>query len=77
MRDNCQLVFFLFPQFPPLKWAQRADSVFVTIDVPDVKDCLIAVERFGVRFRYDSGAASASAKGSVCFVEFPAARLVP
>ena len=31
-------------KFPPLKWAQRADTVIVTIDVPDATDIVCDVD---------------------------------
>jgi hypothetical protein len=38
-------------QLPPIKWAQRADSLYVTIDVADVKDAAITLDETHLSFR--------------------------
>mmetsp|Transcript_132942 Transcript_132942/g.187858 ORF Transcript_132942/g.187858 Transcript_132942/m.187858 type:complete len:229 (+) Transcript_132942:25-711(+) len=40
---------------PPIKWAQRKDSVYVTIDVPDVKDEQISLKDTTLSFKGKSG----------------------
>ena len=36
----------------PVKWAQRKDSLYITIGLPDVKDHKIGVTEKSVSFRY-------------------------
>jgi HSP20 family molecular chaperone IbpA len=37
---------------PPIKWAQRADSLYVTIDVADIKDQNINLDGTHLTFRW-------------------------
>ena len=39
-------------KFPPLKWAQRADSVIVTIDVPDATDIQTDVDEANQKMQF-------------------------
>ena len=34
-------MLFECSQFPPMKWAQRKDRVFITVDVPDFENIKI------------------------------------
>lgn len=36
---------------PPIKWAQRADSIFVTIDLPDVTNTDITISGTTISFK--------------------------
>lgn len=40
---------------PPIKWAQRKDSLYVTIDLADVKDHAISLDAQHLRFRSVGG----------------------
>lgn len=35
----------------PVKWAQRADSIYVTVDLPDVKDEKVKLDNKSLTFR--------------------------
>lgn len=35
----------------PVKWAQRKDSLYVTVDLPDVKDEKVALTDKSLKFR--------------------------
>ena len=41
---------------PPVKWAQRKDSLFLTIDIPDVKDSTIELTASHLVFKCVSSA---------------------
>ena len=36
----------------PVKWAQRSDSIYVTINLPDVKEEQIDLSSTALKFRY-------------------------
>lgn len=36
----------------PVKWAQRKDSIYVTVDLPDVKDEKVKLSNTNLTFRY-------------------------
>ncbi len=38
-------------QLPPIKWAQRADSLYITIDVADIKNPVIVLDETHLSFR--------------------------
>lgn len=37
----------------PVKWAQRADSIYLTLDLPDVKDEQLKLTKDMLSFRQD------------------------
>jgi hypothetical protein len=39
-------------QFPPLKWAQRSQSLYVTIDVPNLTSVVVQAKENQVVFRF-------------------------
>ncbi len=43
-------------QLPPIKWAQRADSLYITIDVADIKNQVIVLDENTLSFRCVCGA---------------------
>lgn len=42
------------PNIAPVKWAQRSDSIYVTINLPDVTDEKIDLTNNSLKFRYVS-----------------------
>lgn len=42
------------PNIAPVKWAQRTDSIYVTINLPDVTDEKIDLTNNSLKFRYAS-----------------------
>ena len=49
-------------QLPPVKWAQRADSLYVTIDVADIKNPVIALDETHLTFRSAGETVAAAAR---------------
>lgn len=39
---------------PPVKWAQRKDSLYVTIQLPDVADAVVSLTEDSIVFKYAS-----------------------
>lgn len=37
----------------PVKWAQRKDALYVTVDLPDVKDEKVKLSNTNLTFRYN------------------------
>ena len=44
-------MIFLHSRHPIVKWAQRSDKVYVTVDLPDAKDVKLKLESDG-RFNF-------------------------
>lgn len=50
MIDECS---FFYSRHPIVKWAQRSDKIFVTVDLPDAKDVKLNLEPDG-RFLFSA-----------------------
>ena len=52
----------------PVKWAQRADSIYLTLDLPDVKDEQLKLTKDMLSFRQDYNCKIVC---SACFCSVP------
>ena len=40
------------PLWAPVKWAQRKEALYVTVDLPDVKDEKVTLSNTNLTFKY-------------------------